>query len=108
MMDVEEYGDDFKRFFIELDLTLLDAEIKKEFFSCILEEFTQYFDFDSTILKDLRVLDISSIPNSGLKVWQSHSIRLEYLFHNLHDLLQKKFADFLTLDFTQFTEASSG
>ena len=116
MMHIAEYEEEFIKDFRQLDLTLFTDEIKKTFlkntqnyYFKILQTIVQYIDLDNNIFKDLRLLDIRRKPESTseLLLWRSIANRFSYLYDHKHDDFKKEFADFLTLDFSLFSEDHS-
>ena len=115
LMNLQEYEKEFTQVFSQqLDLEKLDQETKESFlkstqdyYSTILKTFKDYIDLDTTIFKELTILNVSHKQKEDILVWRSLGNRFSYLYENKHDEFKKELSDFLNLDLIEMKELNS-
>jgi len=109
LMSIGEYTEEFMNNFSDLDFELLTLDQKNELLQntirysmAILTSFTKFIDLDTIIFKDLQVLNVSKRSEEDLKVWRSLSNRFSYLYQTKSTEFKTEFADFLSLDISEY------
>lgn len=105
MMNEEEYAEDFKSNFPGLDLEVLDLQDREAFLKntkkyclAVINRFCDYIDLDTSIFKDLQILNIHEDRKSDPVIWRSLANRFSNLFENKHDEFKQELSDFLSMD----------
>jgi len=113
-MDDNEYEEDFFNCYPEIKLQGVNSEKKSEFlkntqnyYLTILKTFFKYVELDTTIFKELEVLQISRRAVEDIQIWRSLSIRFSYLYSNNHTEFKKEFAEYLKLDISKISGKDS-